>query len=724
MPYENFEIDLPATFENLDDSVVMVDAEKKIVFFNGAAEKLFGYEAGDVLGRTTEVFYASDEDFVAAGRERYTNSKPPRTDKYIVFYRRKTGGVFAGETLNATIRDAANRPVGFFAIIRDVTERIRTEQEAARAAWMLEDAVETISEGFALYDANDRLVLCNRRYREIYPKSAAAMKPGARFRDVLLHGLEQGEYDNGDLDTGEWLNRRLSSHRDADGRPIEQKLSDGRWLQIRERQTREGGIAGVRADITELKRAQEKLAGAYRDIELLTNSLPVAIAEYDREGTCLFINEIGARWMGGTPETLKGQKTRHRFDKKTQCALRPRIEATLNGEPQHFETTIPYPDGVTRNVIIDYVPKHDGNGDIVSMLLLITDNTARKSIERTLRQLYSITSSRQIDADAKIQMILQLGCTHFHLPLGIVSRIKGDIYEVRYSHSPKGEIKPGTRFELGETYCAHAIRRNEPLAIAHTAESHLGRHPCYRNFRLECYIAMPILIDGELYGTINFTSPAPRGLDFDATDREIIKQFADWIGNEIARERDIRQLEEARAEMERLANVDELTGICNRRSFYRKMEHALSRARHTGTPLSVILFDIDHFKQINDRSGHIAGDRVLIKVARAVNAELAAGEIFGRIGGEEFCIALPGADSDAAFTLAEKIRRKIAAECTPAGKPSIVTVSLGVSSALPDDKEISTLLTRADRALYAAKDMGRDQSCVILQDPKRPANRA
>ena len=147
----------------------------------------------------------------------------------------------------------------------DITDRKRAEaasrasEKKSRVAQdRLLSAIEALEDGFVLYDKDDRFVLANQRYREIYPKSAPYMVHGTPFETILRRGLEQGEYDIGGKSNEAWLTQRLEEHRSGN-RNIEQKLEDGTWLQIAERRTDSGEIVGFRVDVTGLKRIQEEL---------------------------------------------------------------------------------------------------------------------------------------------------------------------------------------------------------------------------------------------------------------------------------------------------------------------------------------------------------------------------------------------------------------------------------------------------------------------------------
>ncbi|WP_448192196.1 PAS-domain containing protein [Azospirillum sp. sgz301742] len=132
------------------------------------------------------------------------------------------------------------------------------EERASTAHRRLLEGVEAVSEGFALYDSDDRLVVCNARYREIYPNTD--IRPGASFEETLRNGVRRGQYADCDpADPEPWIARRLEQHRNPQG-TIEQRLADGRWLKVAERRTSDGGYVGIRTDITELKQREQELA--------------------------------------------------------------------------------------------------------------------------------------------------------------------------------------------------------------------------------------------------------------------------------------------------------------------------------------------------------------------------------------------------------------------------------------------------------------------------------
>lgn len=178
-----------------------------------------------------------------------------------------------------------------------------------------------------------------------------------------------------------------------------------------------------------------------------------------------------------------------------------------------------------------------------------------------------------------------------------------------------------------------------------------------------------------------------------------------------------RELQQAVEREQRLARTDVLTGLSNRRHFYDLAEHELAVARRYQHPLSIILFDLDHFKQVNDTWGHQIGDELLKRTAGIVQEEMRASDVLARYGGEELISLLPNSDARQAAVVAERIRAQIAADGVDAGTEHVgVTVSAGVAEMLPRKDTLDQLIRRADQALYRAKDGGRNRT-VIFKPP-------
>lgn len=169
-----------------------------------------------------------------------------------------------------------------------------------------------------------------------------------------------------------------------------------------------------------------------------------------------------------------------------------------------------------------------------------------------------------------------------------------------------------------------------------------------------------------------------------------------------------------------LSGSDPLTGLANRRSFDAALEHSLARAGRSGRPLSLLMIDVDHFKNFNDRFGHLCGDACLKMVAAAVAHHAhRPDDLAARFGGEEFALILPDTDSQGAATIAEGVRALVKSSRASSADPACesISVSVGVATVSGLGKVDATqLIEAADHALYAAKHAGRDRVCVAGRD--------
>ncbi|MBB4862866.1 diguanylate cyclase (GGDEF)-like protein/PAS domain S-box-containing protein [Pseudomonas nitritireducens] len=173
---------------------------------------------------------------------------------------------------------------------------------------------------------------------------------------------------------------------------------------------------------------------------------------------------------------------------------------------------------------------------------------------------------------------------------------------------------------------------------------------------------------------------------------------------------DITDKKHLETELHRLATTDVLTQSSNRRYFFDSAEQAFRDCKATSTPLAFLLLDVDDFKKINDVYGHQVGDVVLQRIAQCGAGALRRGDLFGRIGGEEFAVLLPGCDENMARQIGERLQREVQRlRFNEAEHFFSVTISQGMTMLLPDDQNLSALYSRSDAALYQAKRTGKDR---------------
>jgi len=211
-------------------------------------------------------------------------------------------------------------------------------------------------------------------------------------------------------------------------------------------------------------------------------------------------------------------------------------------------------------------------------------------------------------------------------------------------------------------------------------------------------LAVPMLLHGEIYGMVSAQSYESNAYNQD--DLYILEVLASHAAIAIENARLFDSVQQ-------LANTDALTGILNRRRFFELAEQEFARAGETNMPLCVIMLDVDDFKQFNDRHGHKVGDAVLTLVAETCKNSLRTDDILGRMGGEEFTVALPNTRLEDALEVAARLRHAI--QHANFNGVSAVTVSVGVAEYDQTCKSLDVLLDRADKAMYASKNSGRNQ---------------
>jgi two-component system, chemotaxis family, response regulator WspR len=261
---------------------------------------------------------------------------------------------------------------------------------------------------------------------------------------------------------------------------------------------------------------------------------------------------------------------------------------------------------------------------------------------------------------------------------------------------------------------ANAVTRDIPMIVLSSKEEVELKAEAFAIGANDYLVKLPDKI--ELIARIRYHSRAYINL---LQRDEAYQAIQDYLKKlEIERRKVVERTNELanlNAELERIANIDVLTGVANRRQFVNRLEQELERSRRYGNPLSLISLDIDHFKNINDTWGHGGGDVALEVVSQRVNRFMRQCDLLGRVGGEEFAVLLTETESAAAMLVAERIRFAIA------DKPVLiegcdvpVSASFGVATFDKDADTISTLFSKADKALYAAKQTGRNR--VVCAD--------
>jgi len=283
--------------------------------------------------------------------------------------------------------------------------------------------------------------------------------------------------------------------------------------------------------------------------------------------------------------------------------------------------------------------------------------------------------------------------------------------------SEQAYVKSFTGLELdklprNQCYCSLAVLGEEATEIcdltqdARTATMALTVEAPF----MRMYSSVPLVSsDGYAIGTLCVMNTRPGCLS--STQRDMLRRLARQVMALIELRANEKMLKGSMRELELLATTDELTGLHNRRSLMHRLKFEVARTRRFRTPLSAVMIDVDHFKQINDRHGHLAGDGVLAGIGRLIRENIRVIDVAGRYGGEELCILLPNTPPEGARKFAETLRVRIEAQVHLDGERQVpVTASLGIGSFNHMDiDDADSLLRQADAALYLAKQNGRNR---------------
>ncbi len=256
------------------------------------------------------------------------------------------------------------------------------------------------------------------------------------------------------------------------------------------------------------------------------------------------------------------------------------------------------------------------------------------------------------------------------------------------------------------TFCTYTIQHSGPFAVNDaTLDPRFADNPMVKGAPyIRSYLGVPLTTpDGYNIGTLCAVDDEPR--QFDRAQGEIMRKLADIVVEQF--------------ELQQIARQDALTGALTRRGLFAEVEREFLRAGRYDRPSTLVVIDVDHFRTINDRYGHAAGDAVLVSIANICMSNMRKSDTFGRIGGEEFALLLPETEAEEAREAAERIRQAVQSTIVQVGGAEVrATVSMGVAPRPANSEGVATWFSEADIALYEAKSFGRNR--VTLGKARRP----
>jgi diguanylate cyclase (GGDEF)-like protein len=258
---------------------------------------------------------------------------------------------------------------------------------------------------------------------------------------------------------------------------------------------------------------------------------------------------------------------------------------------------------------------------------------------------------------------------------------------------PQGYGVAGWVAENGESLIIPDVRCDERFA------AEFDRKFSFTTRSIAC---VPVKSHDKVFGVIELINSIDCGT-FDESDEQILITIADFAGIAISNARAVQKIRQ-------LVITDDLTGLYNSRYFFEQIEYEVERAKRYSSSLSLVFFDLDHFKNVNDTYGHLTGSRLLAEVGSVVAANIRKTDKAARYGGDEFVIILPHTDKSGADRFAHKLHKELGAKSffSDNGNRLLVTGSFGVAT-FPDDALVSSeLIAMADEAMYLVKETGRN----------------
>ena len=486
----------------------------------------------------------------------------------------------------------------------------------------------------------------------------------------------------------------------------------------------------VQRELSERRQVEQALRENEQRLQVLLETLPVGVSVQNPDGRLAYANPALANMLEMSREDILagvlGRRPRLRPDQTPmEEGETAEAQARRLGRPVHdIETGLITERGKTIWVNVHAAPYPTVDQGLV---IATVDTTERKRAEEAIRLCLGLW---EFAADHSLPELLQRA-------LDEIERLTGSVLGYYHLLDEEGLQIPMTAWSsrTRDEFCQVAEgRQHTPRMLGGSWRQCLAsRRPAVDNDclslpwaatlpeghpRLVRQLVVPTLRDGRVVSLLGIANKA---IDYDHRDARLVSHIADLAFSVVEKQRAEERIRHLNRELARLAMSDELTGLANRRSFFSRGEEELRMARRYPAPLSLLMLDIDRFKNVNDQHGHHVGDRVLQMVASTMRSLIREVDKLGRLGGEEFAILLPRTPPGEAVTLAERLRRAVAAQVLENdGLCLSVTISIGVTALRGETLTLDDLLREADTALYRAKNLGRDR--VELFDPIRDKN--
>ncbi|BAO30740.1 sensor domain-containing diguanylate cyclase [Sulfuritalea hydrogenivorans] len=545
----------------------------------------------------------------------------------------------------------------------------------------LQTIINFLPSGITMFNADQQMVVCNRIFRTMLEFPDSLFDDGLpTLRELALFNAGRGEYGEGDPQV--IADQVCERARGMQPHVFERQRPNGAVLEIRGAPLPSGGWVSIYTDITDRKRAEQEAQRYSTYLDTVLNSLPQGVTVVNEKlGVELWnkrfenlLNLPEGVLYPGVPfeEVIRKNAERGEYgDVDPVQKARDTVALAMKFEPHRLERT--RADGRTleiegRDMQID--------GKVAGFVTTYTDITDRIRNEEALRRVKNMMSDA---INFSPTYIWETDAEGNYTHLQGVEHILG-FAEQNLLGLPRAAMLHAGSDTSGEV--AQRMKAREPVERLVVEARHMSGATVWLSTS-----ARPVFDPSGRY-------MGYRGVDVDVTEITL-----------------------ARQELEQIALHDTLTGLANRRKFQDRYELERLRQARLGLPLTLILVDVDHFKQVNDVWGHIVGDICLKAVANLLASHLRPIDLVARFGGEEFLVLLSDANAAEGAMVAEKLRRALEGKSIDTGleaQPSLqITASFGVTTLLPSENiALEAVIERADGAVYAAKRGGRNRVCI------------
>jgi PAS domain S-box-containing protein len=367
------------------------DADYRLTFVSERIANVLGVKPAAVLGVSFfEVGLEDDNRDLAVEHAADIAARRPFRD--VVFHVGPAVGADA-RTIRISgipVNDQGGSFVGYRGVGVDITREVAAEKRARLAQQHLADAIESLVDGIAVFDAADRLIVFNSQYLSTFGPDSQRIEPGISFETVIRVGLDAGLYRLDGLAPEAWFDRRMARHRQASGEPFVIRMEDGRWFLHREYRTRDGGTVGVRTDITEMKQREAELDALRHRYELILGAAGEGIIGLSHTGHITFANQTAGNILGRAPDDMIGScfhtaLQRYREDGESYpLETSPVRSAYLRGVAEQVRDDVfNRHDGTCFHVEYQVTPIHE-KGRLDGAVLLFRDATLRRLYEQGL----------------------------------------------------------------------------------------------------------------------------------------------------------------------------------------------------------------------------------------------------------------------------------------------------------------------------------------------------